>query len=102
YDVTPDIRVTLDYRFINWASATGYHDLGWSDQHVFGVGGQVKMDKLVLRAGYNYAQSPIRSAANQKETDMTEVESYQVYTSSIAKFNQFLFPAETEHHFTFG
>lgn len=102
YDVTSDIRVTVDYRFINWASAIGYRDLGWSDQHVFAVGGQYKLDKLAVRVGYNYGQSPIRSASGQIETLQTMVQGHQVLTSSVTKLNQFLFPGETEHHIGVG
>jgi len=55
-------NVGADVRWINWSNADGYKDFGWKDQYVFALGTSYKLTpKLTLRAGFNYARSPIRS-----------------------------------------
>jgi Long-chain fatty acid transport protein len=55
-------NVGADVRWINWSNANGYKDFGWKDQYVFALGTSYKVTpKLTLRAGFNYARSPIRS-----------------------------------------
>ena len=100
--MTPDIRVTFDYRFINWARAVGYSDLGWSDQHVFAVGGQYNSKSSLSEPGTTMGSLPIRNAASQTDSLTTTVQGHQVFASSITKLNQFLFPGITEHHISVG
>ncbi len=101
-----DLTVSLDVKWINWssthdkvdfsgpagafdtngdgvgdASATSL-DFGWKDQWVYAIGLQYTVTPgLTLRAGYNYAKSPI------DEADV---------------FNNLVFPAVVEHHISAG
>jgi long-chain fatty acid transport protein len=59
-----NLKVGMDIRWINWKNAKGYKEFQWKDQWVIGLGGEFKpMQKLALRAGYNYGKSPIRGGA---------------------------------------
>ncbi len=82
-------RLTLsgDIKWFNWSDAAGYSDFGWNDQWTFGVGAQYEVieDKLVVRVGYNYGESPVESI--DAMTDMGGLIG---------------FPAIVEHHVTLG
>ncbi|OYZ30761.1 MAG: hypothetical protein B7Y30_12195, partial [Campylobacterales bacterium 16-40-21] len=56
-----DISLTADWKSIRWADAKGYKDFGWENQNVYSVGAEYRMDKLALRAGYNYGKNPIKN-----------------------------------------
>jgi long-chain fatty acid transport protein len=78
--------IALDYKRINWASAAGYKDFGWKDQNVYAIGYQHTQDAWVIRAGYNYAKSPIVNNPND----------------TIDMLNLLAFPATVESHYTVG
>lgn len=78
--------IALDYKRINWASAAGYKDFGWKDQDVFAIGYQHTQDAWAIRAGYNYAKSPIVNNAN----------------GTINMLNLVGFPATVESHYAVG
>jgi len=76
---TPALTLSADLKWINWSSTMdklsvtgpdGYDfamDPGWDDQLVYALGVSYQVnDSLALRAGFNYAKSPIdeESAAN--------------------------------------
>ena len=52
--------IAADYRHIAWEDASGYADFGWEDQDVFVIGYEFATKNWALRAGYNYAKSPIK------------------------------------------
>jgi long-chain fatty acid transport protein len=80
--------VAVDYKKIKWSDAKGYKNFGWDDQDVFVVGYQYAQDNWALRAGYNYAKSPIKD---------------QMTTNPLANtFNLLGFPATIESHYTVG
>ena len=57
-------------------------DLGWSNQWVFKFGAQiVPIEKLKIRAGYNYGKMPL---------------------DAHCAFESLAFPAVSEHHFSLG
>lgn len=78
--------IAIDYKRINWASAAGYKDFGWKDQDVYAIGYQHSQDGWAIRAGYNYAKSPI-----VKHTDPT-----------VDMLNLLGFPATVESHYALG
>jgi len=96
-----DLSLTADWKKIQWGSAAGYKDFGWIDQNVYALGAEYRMDKLALRAGYNYAKNPI-----SENTDTTQVYAAGGYTNTngdtMNAFNHVLFPAVTEKHYTIG
>lgn len=98
-------KVGLDIRWINWSEAKGYKEFGWNGQWVFAVSREYKIDKLALRAGYNYGKSPIGDytlgANAQNPVSIPDLANpsneYQVMA-----FNLVDFPAIAEHHITLG
>jgi long-chain fatty acid transport protein len=76
----------LDYKKIKYSTASGYEDFGWEDQDVIALGYQYSQKSWAVRAGYNYATSPISEQLN----------------SSINMLNLLGFPAITESHYTIG
>ena len=83
--------IAVDYKRIEWASASGYSDFSWDDQDVYAIGYEYNAKSYSLRAGYNYAKSPI---SEQPSTS----------TGYAARnfFNLSGFPGTVESHYTFG
>lgn len=82
----------FDYKKIKWSSAKGYKDFKWHDQNVYMLGYQYAQDNWALRAGYNYAKSPI------KEQGMGVAgEGYLINVMNLLGF-----PAIVEKHYTVG
>ncbi len=99
-----NVKLGFDIRWINWSDAKGYEDFQWKDQWVFGVGGEFKpIQKLALRAGYNYGKSPIKGGA-KNPNNARRIPNFNNTFSDfrIAYFNLVGFPAITEHHVTLG
>lgn len=78
--------IGFDYRRINWSDADGYKIFGWDDQDVYSIGYEHDAGKWAVRAGYNYAQSPISAQAN----------------GTINFLNLTGFPAIVESHYAVG
>jgi long-chain fatty acid transport protein len=99
-------NVGADVRWINWSNADGYKDFGWKDQWVFALGTSYKVTpKLTLRAGFNYARSPIRSnnfGYNNSTTPAASISGYPFNQYAIDLFNLYGFPAITEEAVTVG
>jgi len=102
-----NVKLTADLRWINWSDADGYKDFQWKDQWVIAVGGEYRpIPKLALRAGWNYAKTPIREEDGLQGYPMSD-NSIPDFNSpfgdfNIAFFNLIGFPAITEHHITLG
>lgn len=86
--------IAVDFKQIQWASAKGYKDFKWEDQNVYMIGYQYAQDAWALRAGYNYAKSPI------KEQVVTSADMYA--GSTLNTLNLLGFPAMVEQHYTIG
>lgn len=78
--------IGVDYKRINWSDAEGYKIFGWDDQEVYSVGYEHDAGKWAVRAGYNYAQSPISAQTG----------------GTINFLNLTGFPAIVESHYTLG
>ena len=98
FAITPfeALLVAGDVEWINWSATNGAKkpafsqnqsgampwDMGWGDQWVFKVGVQVSpVEKLKLRAGYNYGKMPL---------------------DPHCAFENLAFPAVSEHHVSIG
>jgi long-chain fatty acid transport protein len=96
WNVTPELLVAADIKQLMWSQTlsefsftteipgfgggTGVERQDWSDQTVFAIGAQYKIDPAVaLRIGYNYGANPVPDDTIN-----------------------YLFPAITEQHFSFG
>lgn len=82
--------IAFDYKKIKWADAKGYKDFQWEDQNVYMLGYQYAQNNWALRAGYNYAKSPIK--------DQGAAGLGSIYNT----FNLLGFPAIVEEHYTVG
>jgi long-chain fatty acid transport protein len=105
YKVMPNLRVGLDLRWINWSSAKGYKQFKWKDQTVIAIGAEYQVNpSLKLRAGYNYAKSPIRSYSDLSGMPTNSIPNFaQPFSDyNVQWFNLIGFPAITEHHIAFG
>lgn len=92
-----------DVKWLNWSNADGYQDFDWDDQTVFGIGAQYQAtDKLVLRAGYNYAKNPVSEHNNFNGQSMTTVQGITMPSYYYETFRIIGFPAIVEHHVTLG
>jgi len=100
--------VETDVKWINWANAKGWEDLDWRDQWVFGIGAQYYViPKLALRAGYNYARTPIKehngfNGSLLGPTPFTNVQGYNVPTYYYELLRGISIPLFMEHHITVG
>ncbi len=98
------LKVGMDLRWIGWSKADGYKQFQWKDQLVVALGGEFKpMEKLALRAGYNYGKSPIKGGA-KNPMNANSIPNFSAPFSdfNIAWFNLIGFPAITEQHITLG
>lgn len=113
FRVSPALRLGTDIRWIGWSKADGYKQFKWKDQVVFAVGGEyMATNQLKLRAGYNYAKSPIRSMNNlgtcmpgdPNPCNLNRIPDFaQPFPDyNVQWFNLIGFPAISEHHITFG
>ena len=89
-------QIAVDYKKIEWSKAKGYKDFGWKDQDVIAVGYEYSHPEFKLRAGYNYAKTPLR----EKNAQAQGAEGYE--NSAINFFNLSGFPATIEEHYTVG
>ena len=98
------ILIEADVKWINWSDADGYEDFDWDDQWVFAIGGQYQpIPNLFLRAGYNYAKTPLEDNDNfdgmgQRKVQGKTIPSEYYYET----FRLIGFPALAEHHITVG
>jgi len=92
-----DVSLTADFKRINWADTKGYGDFGWEDQNVYAVGAEYRMDKLAVRAGYNYGKNPIKNNTNN-----TPVAGPNTHGDTMNALNHVMFPGVTEKHYTIG
>lgn len=105
--------IGADVKWVNWSDAEGYSDFDWKDQTVIAIGVQYEAikDKLILRAGYNYGENPIKEhngwdGSFDFETgmpnDMTNVQGIMMPTYFYETFRIIGFPAIVESHITLG
>lgn len=100
------LKVGFDVRWINWADADGYKQFGWNNQIVYALGAEYKAtEALTLRAGFNYAKSPLDdvSAASNAAPTITVPDLAAPFNEYfIGVMNALGFPAITETHITIG
>jgi len=97
------LLVETDVKFINWSQAKGYDDFDWQDQWVFNIGVQYKaLDWVTLRAGYNFAENPVKSHGGFVGSELIDVQGHLMPTYYYESFRIVGFPAIVENHITFG
>ncbi len=80
--------VAIDYKRIQWSDAKGYKDFKWDDQNVITLGYEYTAKNWALRAGYNYAKSPISDQG--------------LAGTLVNTFNLLGFPGIVESHYAIG
>jgi long-chain fatty acid transport protein len=99
-----NLLIEADVKWLNWSDADGYKDFDWKDQWVFAVGAQFEpISNLFVRAGYNYAQTPVEdndgfNGLAGKSVQGKVIQSEYYYET----FRLIGFPALAEHHITVG
>lgn len=95
--------VEFDVRYLDWANAKGYDDFDWDSQWVFALGVQHRTtDKLTLRAGFNYGESPVKEHNGWNPSGVTQVQGKSVPTFGYEMLRVVGFPAVVESHLTLG
>ena len=98
-----DLSITGDVKSIRWGDARGYQDFGWVNQRVYALGAEYRMDKLALRAGWNYGKNPIQNNVDARYVATNSiVGAGNTNGDTMNAFNHVLFPAVTERHYTVG
>jgi long-chain fatty acid transport protein len=102
------LLVATDFQWVNWAGATGYKDFDWKDSWVYGVGVQFDAipKKLVLRAGYNFGNNPVKAHNGWNgagsPANVTNVQGKFVNNYYYETFRIIGFPAVVEQHVSIG
>ena len=103
YELTDQVTITGDYRYIAWGLAEGYKDFGWENQSVYALGFEFRPNKKFrFRGGYNYADSPIKNVSGEMGSLLTDVQGSYVFDQAISMLNMVGFPAIATTHFTLG
>jgi len=90
----------VDYKKIKYSDAKGYKDFGWNDQNVYSLGYEYAADTWALRAGYNYAKSPI---SQQGPTTGVIAPGQPGYMPALQNMLNLLgFPGIVESHYAIG
>ncbi|OQX72584.1 MAG: hypothetical protein B6D59_08045 [Campylobacteraceae bacterium 4484_4] len=102
YKLTRNKTILFDYKNILWSSAEGYKEFGWKNQNVFAIGFENLGYYWTFRAGYNYADSPVRELSTGPAFDRNGF-NYRNYKNAVLNyFNLAGFPAISKHHLTAG
>lgn len=88
----------VDYKRIQWSDAKGYEDFEWDDQDVFAIGYEYATSTWAVRAGYNYATSPISDKSGRGAT----ANSAGLSGYAVNAFNLLGFPGIEESHYAIG
>lgn len=100
---TKALVVEFDVRYLDWANAEGYDDFDWNSQWVFAIGAQLQTtEKLILRCGFNYGESPVEEHNDWDPQGVTMVQGNAVPTFGYEMLRVIGFPAIVESHATVG
>ncbi len=98
-----NLVVESDVRWLNWSNANGYEDLDFENQWVFALGLQYKpISKLVLRAGYNYGNSPLDDHNGFIGTGLSNIQGHRLPTYYYETYRTIGFAAIPKYQATFG
>lgn len=86
-----NMTFTADAKRIMFGDAKGYQDFGWKNVNVYALGAKYQARDYWLAAGYNFGDSPV------VEQDGTTGPG-----AVVNFFNNTLFPATTDQHYSFG
>jgi long-chain fatty acid transport protein len=91
FAVGKNVDIVADVMYYQWSSVDVFDFFGWDDQFVYKVGAEFRpSEKLALRAGINYGESPIKGGTRLPVTGMD------------AATANYPFPAVSTTHITLG
>jgi long-chain fatty acid transport protein len=103
HKTTDKLTSAIEIKYLDWENADGYKDFDWKSQWVYSIGLNYKAtEKISLRAGYNYAENPVRIHNNFNPMGATNVQGKNMPTFGYEYFRIIGFPAIVENHITFG
>lgn len=103
WQVTEALLLAIDVKQLAWASAEGYDAFDWEDQWVYAIGASYAAgEKLTLRAGFNYAENPVKEHNGWDPSGTTMVQGKEVNTMGYELLRTVGFPAIVESHLTLG
>lgn len=77
----------LDVRYFDYKNADGFNDLGWNSVLAASFGVQYRMsEKIYLRAGYAWNESPIKGAAVAANFQDPLIQEHQISIGSSYRF----------------
>jgi len=90
FKVGNNMNIVTDLMYYQWTSVDVFEFFGWDDQYVIKAGLEFNAsDKMTLRAGFNYGESPIQGGN-------------KTGNNGDAAFANYPFPAISETHVTVG
>ncbi len=100
---TEDWLIEFNTKYLTWADSEGYDDFDWENQLVYAIGTQYRVtEKFVLRAGFNYAENPVKEHNGWNPQGVTEIQGKSVPTMGYELLRNVGFPAIVESHLTLG
>lgn len=85
------VKLTADYKSIQYGSAGGWKDFNWKNQTVVSVGAKYSTGSYWIGAGYNHADNPIAVLGDT------------TYRNAVVDFfNNMMFPGIVKSSYTFG
>jgi len=89
FGIGKNVDIVADIMYYQWTSVDVFKFFGWDDQTVYKLGVEYRpIDKLALRAGFNYGKSPIQPGLAPSGLPTV--------------FANYPFPAISEYHYTLG
>lgn len=91
FAANPALKLTADYKSIQYGSAKGWKDFNWKNQTVLALGVKYSAERYWLGAGYNQADNPIGVMGDT------------AYRNAVVDFfNNMMFPGIVKSSYTFG
>lgn len=102
-DLTSDLLLELNAKYLPWAEQEGYKDFDWENQWSYALGAQYKLnDTWTLRAGWNYAKNPVKEHQGFNPAGATNVQGVAVPNVGYEYLRIIGFPGIVENHVTLG
>jgi long-chain fatty acid transport protein len=100
---TPQWLLEFNVKYLPWGDSDGYDEFDWENQWVFAVGAQYQAtEKLAVRAGFNYAENPVKEHHGWDPQGLTTLQGKPVPTFGYELLRNVGFPAIVESHLTLG
>lgn len=100
---TEEWLIEFNTKYLTWGDSEGYEDFDWENQIVYAIGTQYHVtEKFALRAGFNYAENPVKEHKGWNPQGVTEIQGKSVPTMGYELLRNIGFPAIVESHLTLG